>query len=166
MLPKQIDPIQLADTKKSLKGELPLSEMDRLKDLIYGNAGTVLIDFKFGRDILKFPYVRGSIKTGFEVICQRCNSPMSLTLNIAVEVSPIRNDEEAELLPKNYDPLLLAGDTVELMPMVEEEILLSIPLVPKHSLNECNVKSSTFVECKDEKDKKNPFDELKKLLRE
>lgn len=166
MLPKQIDPIQLADNQITLKGELQLSEMVRLREVVIGGPETALIEFEFGHDPLGYRYLRGFVKARLKVLCQRCNTPMPLALNIEVELSPVRTDEEAEGLPQNYDPLLLTGDTMSLITMVEEEILLSIPLVPKHSIKECKVKSSDLIESEEEKDKSNPFDVLKKLLRE
>jgi uncharacterized protein len=166
MLPKQIDPIQLADNQKNLKGKLALSEMDRLMELVCNRQGSAFIDLSFGRDELGYRYMRGSIKAGFEVICQRCNQPMHLDLTIDVEESPVKTDEEAERLPRNYDPLLLTGDTVALYPMVEEEILLSIPIVPKHTPEECAVKVSSLAAEENKEDKHSPFDILKKLLRE
>lgn len=166
MLPKEIDPIQLAESRKKIKGELPLEEMERLKELICQNSGKALIDLSFGRDLLGYLYIQGSINAAFKVICQRCNAPMQMNLDIAVKVSPVLSDEEAEKLPKGYDPLLLTGDTISLITMVEEEILLGIPIVPKHSLKECKVKSSELQEFEEEEEKPNPFRDLKKLLRE
>src|SRR5262245_38725757 len=101
MLPKQINPIQLADNQKILQGELLLSEMERLTELLCERPGSALIDFNFGHDELGFCYIRGSIKASFKVICQRCNYPMQLELNIPVNLSPVRTDKEAEQLPKN-----------------------------------------------------------------
>ncbi len=167
MLPKQIDPIQLADNQKTLKGEIQLTEMSRLMELICDDhPGVASIHLKGGRDEQGFPYICGSIRTVFKVICQRCNSPLSLTLDIAVEVSPVRNDQEAKRIPAQYDPLLADDETISLVAMIEEEILLGIPIVPKHSLEECKVKSSEFVELEEEKDNQHPFKVLKKLLRE
>ncbi len=170
MLPKQIDPIQLANNESTLKGELCLEKMERLREILSNQKGIALIDLKFGRDALGYVNIKGSIRTEFNIICQRCNLPMPLLLDISVEVSPVFSNEEAERLPKNYDPLLMTEDTISLNAMVEEEILLSIPIVPRHSIEECPVKSSHLIEWEEEKEKEkndsNPFTVLKKLLRE
>jgi uncharacterized protein len=166
MLPKQIDPIQLADNQNTLKGDLQLSDMERLKDIFVEEPGIASIELFFNRDAQGYAYLKGSIATGFKVICQRCNLPMILQLNISVEMSPVRTDEEAERLPERYDPLLLSSDTISLLGIVEEEILLSIPIVPKHPMKDCKVKSSKFIEWEEEREEVNPFKVLKKLLRE
>jgi uncharacterized protein len=165
MLPKQIDPIQLAEHKTALKGELCLSDMVRLNEILLDKKGIARIDLNFGKDAADIAYVRGSIKTEFKLSCQRCSGPMSLALEIAVALSPVRTDEEAQQLPKEYDPLILTDDTLQLITLVEEEILLSVPIVPKHSVTECPSQSS-HIEWEEEKDTGNPFADLKKLLRE
>lgn len=167
MLPKQIDPIQLANNKSRLHGKISFSEMERLTELLSEKTGHATIDFEFGRDELGYAYIQGSIEAGLKVICQRCNKEMSLLLNIPIEASPVHTDAEAERLPTKYDPLLLTGMTVLLAFIVEEEILLSIPIIPRHIPEECPVKDSHLLEWEDEeKNKSNPFDVLKKLLRE
>jgi uncharacterized protein len=167
MLPKQIDPFQLADNNTTLKGDLSLSEMVRLTEFLCEKKGDVHIHLEFGRDALNFAFMRGSIKTQLKLVCQRCGLPMSLSLEIPVEDSPVHSDEEAQQLPENYEPLLLTGDTMSLIAMVEEEILLSIPIVPKHSIAECSIKPAQLIELEEKKeDKPNPFSDLKKLLRE
>lgn len=167
MLPKQIDPLQLADNEITLKGDLSLSEMVRLQEFLCENSDIAKIHLEFGRDAQGIAYMRGNIKAEFSVLCQRCNTPMTLSFDIKVNASPVRSDSEAQNLPKHYDPLLLTQDPMVLSAIVEEEILLSIPIVPRHPLKECPVQLSALIESDDEEnDLENPFKTLKKLLRE
>jgi DUF177 domain-containing protein len=43
-LPEYIDPLQLADKRAELKGEIPLSSLDRLADTLLNDTGTVAVD--------------------------------------------------------------------------------------------------------------------------
>jgi uncharacterized protein len=164
-LPKYIDPFQFAEHKRTFVGELCLADMVRLQEIVCDKNGIVNINLEFGYDVSKYPFVRGSIQGQFTLLCQRCNGPLLLPLDIVVALSPVRTDEEAELLPEEYEPLLVVEDTVSIATLVEEEILLSIPIVPRHSEKECPGES-THIEWEEEKDKTNPFADLKKLLRE
>lgn len=166
MLPKQIDPFQLADKGTILKGDLSLKEMVRLHDFICEKDGIAQISLEFGRDAQRFAFMKGNIKTEFEVVCQRCSNPMSMSFDIPVNNRLIRDDKEALRLPEGYEPLVVTSDTMSLVALIEEEILLSIPLVPKHSVKECLVKASDLTEWEEKKDDTNPFSNLKKLLRE
>ncbi len=166
LLPKQIDPFQLAVKDTTLEGDLPLSEMLRLKDFLCEKDGVVGIHLEFSRNAQGQAFMKGRIKTCFKVICQRCSAPMSLTLDISVNDRLVRSDKEAERLPERYEPLIVDSELMSLSSLVEEEILLSIPIVPKHSIEECGVKSSDLTEFEEQKDELNPFVNLKKLLRE
>lgn len=167
MLSKNINPIKVAENNQTLEGTLDLAEMTRLAEISLDKEGIAAINFESGQDAEGYYYISGEINTEFKLICQRCNKPMLLKLAIAVNLSPVFSDEQAQQLPKIYDPLLLSGDTVNLSTMVEEEILLSIPVFPKHSLEECPVNESHLREWEEEdKDNITPFAVLKKLLRE
>ena len=53
---------------------------------------------------------------------------------------------------------------VNLRELVEDELLLAIPLIPRHELEDCQSDSdSVWGELPEELDKPNPFDVLKKL---
>jgi uncharacterized protein len=167
-LPNQIDPIQLADKSVTLKGQLNLATMYRLSELICENDGVVTIDLRFGRDNQGLAYISGGIKTEFKVICQRCLQPMLLTMALTVQLSPVDTDAQGEQLPHCYDPLLITGEPISLATIVEDEILLNVPIVPLHSPDGCSVKPSDLLEW-DESDqeedvKNNPFGVLKKTL--
>lgn len=168
-LPIQIDPIQLADQSRTLKGDFALFEMERLKEMICNSEeGVASIELKFGRDQQRILYIKGVIQTTLSLLCQRCNKPMQKTLVIDVNLAIVNTNEEADKLPETYEPIILTEETISLVSMVEEEILLSIPIVPKHSAAECGVKSAELIEkvVDKKKDKSNPFTVLKKLLRE
>ncbi len=166
LLPKQIDPIQLAVKETTLEGDLPLSEMLRLKDFLCEKDGIAAIHLEFSRNAQGHAFMKGRIKTCFKVACQRCSQPMVLTLDIPVNDRLVRSDKEAKRLSKRYEPLIVDSELMSLSSLVEEEILLSIPIVPKHSIEECKVKPSDLTEFEEQKDELNPFANLKKLLRE
>lgn len=166
MLPKQIDLIQLTDNEILLKGEVNLLEADRLLEFTCDNPEAAFIDLRFGRDVQGYRYIKGGITTKINVICQRCSQPMLLVLNIKVAIGLVRTDQEAIELPKQYDPLLLSAQKMPLNALIEEEILLSIPLVPKHAVADCKIKPFELYEFEEEENKPNPFAILKKLLRE
>ena len=101
------------------------------------------------------------------LICQRCLQPYLQTLALDVIFSPIKQQQEARLLPESYEPALLENDSLSLVRLFEEELILSIPLVPKHTdYAQCSAKGLTEEKVAKEAGKKassNPFAVLKKL---
>ena len=67
--------------------------------------------------------------------CQRCLRDMEVPIKSASLMACVWTDEEAAALPATYEPLLV-DDNADLSNIVEEEILLAIPVSPVHE-KEC-----------------------------
>lgn len=71
------------------------------------------------------------------------------------------------MLPESYEPLLLEESTVSLLEMIEDELILLLPLVAKHNTSECHVEqdfaaSPALVHDEPTEDQ-NPFAALEQL---
>nr|MCX3330407.1 YceD family protein [Bacillus pacificus] len=82
--------------------------------------------------------------------------------------SPVRSDEQSEALPEAYEPIGVNefGES-DLLAMVEDEIILALPVVPVHDSGHCGVSEAgmVFGELPDEAQKPNPFAVLASLKR-
>ena len=80
-------------------------------------------------------------------------------------VEVVEDAEDAEDIPSYYDIIELdENGEVNLRELVEEEFLLSIPLIPRHELEDCPASAdSVWGELPEELEKPNPFDVLKQL---
>ena len=121
--------------------------------------------------------LRVRIRTALHLECQRCLEGFLQKIDISAQFVLLESHQEVEDFPiDNFDEdALLQSDAFDLMELIEDEVLLALPLVPKHPQGECALlKSSTgaLVEADDkskiapiesEKGHKNPFLGLKKL---
>jgi len=172
-LPSLIDPLDLAKSGARLAGQFQLADMPRLaaysggdKD---GSRATADVDLGFAL-IPRGPGERGqlvqmagTIRTRLSLTCQRCLQPMELALDLAPEVffdaSGVGTDELDE---RDIISLDQSGETVELMSLVEDEILLAMPMVPMHTPEECE--AAGFDQQQDKGQRKdNPFAKLAEL---
>jgi uncharacterized protein len=132
-LPKEIDPFRLADNGLRLEGKLKLSQMARLSAAIVDNEGSVDVELQFDIDETGTPFMVGHIKTELPLVCERCMQTMQHLVDTDLSVGLIRHERQAEQLPEQYEPWLIDNDVaVELSSIVEDELLLAIPIVPKH----------------------------------
>ena len=99
------------------------------------------------------------------LICQRCTEPFELKLEVSFTFSPAKNAEAAEEIPSYYDVVELdENGEVNLRDLMEEELMLMIPLIPRHELKDCSGEAdSVWGELPEELEKPNPFDVLKQL---
>jgi uncharacterized protein len=123
----------------SLQGSLSFTGMDRLLDSIKNPNGEVWLELKFGVDERNTFYLKGYIKTQVELVCQRCLQNVMYKTESQFLLSPVHNDEEVKTLASCYEPLLVTGEIL-LKTMIEDEILLSLPLIPLHDPSVCEVK--------------------------
>lgn len=138
-LPELIEPLRLAEKQRSLKGEISLSRMKRLAESLSDPSGVVSVDLCFDRDAAGWSTVTGSIATDLTLQCQRCMQNMSYPLNIEVNLG-IAAPDQMSLLPEQYEPFLLEEELVSLAVMVEDELILELPVVPMHEPSDCSVR--------------------------
>lgn len=132
LLPKKIDPIKLAKQNGTITGQLPLSHFPRLQDIAEQQNQYVSAVFEFEQNKDRINVVHGKMNAVVTLVCQRCNQLMQEPLEIECTLSPVTSDERAKNLPGSIDPVLMKEEEVDLHALIEDEILLALPMVPKH----------------------------------
>lgn len=170
-LPVHIDPIRMADTRRLLQGHVVLAEMARLCEALVEQDGEVEVSLEFGIDEEGIRYMRGHLRADVVLECQRCLEPMRHAIDSSFALGMVRSNSEAEALPSHYEPLQLDGQPVFLRDLIEDELLLTLPIVPRHERHECGVDleasgqppQQTEHEDAGEAEKANPFSVLSGL---
>lgn len=159
-LPATVDAIRLADTGTRLAGEIPLKAMPRLRDQCLDDRGEASVDLFFERSADRaLRRIRGHISAKVRVACQRCLEPMTLTLEAEPSLLVVKAEEHPELLAEDAE-LLVAGKPVSLNELVEDELLLAMPMIPMHELSECPASASLQAQ---QRSRASPFAVLDKL---
>lgn len=138
-LPVHIDPLRMAETRRLLQGHVDLAEMARLGDALLGNDGSVAVSLEFGIDEEGIRFMRGHLRTDVTLECQRCLEAMQYAIDSTFALAMVRSAAEAEALPSHYEPLQLDGQPLFLRDVIEDELLLALPIVPRHAREECGV---------------------------
>jgi len=75
-----------------------------------------------------------------EMTCQRCLGSMQYAVGIERVVHLARNETELERLDALPDSdAILVGETLDLVGLIEDEVLLGLPLAAMHAEGECPV---------------------------
>lgn len=122
--------------RRSFNGRLPLAAMARLRDLLADTEGEARFSLEFDQDILQLPFAELRIDAELPLVCQRSLQrflqPVTLTQRFALVRGGDVDEEEVEAsLLSDYEILQLADDGL-LRPaaLVEDELILAVPLVP------------------------------------
>lgn len=74
-------------------------------------------------------------RTALQLVCQRCLQPMIVALEVQPSLRFVRGEAQAEALDEVSDEDVLAlTPTLDLQPLVEDELILALPLVPRHPI--------------------------------
>lgn len=135
-LPERVDPFRLAETGTHLEGCLELAEFERLCASLLACEGVVTGGLDFGIDEAGTRFLHGRLTAPVRMTCQRCLESMDYTLEADVQLALVR--AQTQSVPEGYDPLLVEDDApIRLLDVVEDELILALPLVPMHEQQVC-----------------------------
>lgn len=98
--------------------------------------------------------------------CQRCLRPVAIDLDVVRPLRFVRSEDEAAALDAETDDDVLALErSLDLHALVEDELLLAQPLVPRHDTCPVELPTSVGEAPEAETDKPNPFAALEALKR-
>lgn len=165
-LPEYIDPLHLVDKRGELKGQIPVSSLDRLADILFSDTGAVTVELFFGREG-RLAKIEGQIEAVLELECQNCLQAVQWPVKNVVKLGIVTSIDQADKLPEDYEPLLVDEGKILLKNIVEDELLLILPTFPKHQHNCLAQKPDNnkagFVLNEQQSPTKNPFSILAKL---
>lgn len=169
-LPVQIDPIRLAKARKILTGELPLASCKRLIPLLYSpDTANLTVAIEFGVDRENIHFCAGEVTGTLNLVCQRCLEPMEWQLKMPIRLAFVNNEFEAENLPGDYESHILHSVPVAMSDIIEDELLLAMPQVPMHPVNDCTASEILNELTSDDhaaEVKENPFTALASLQKQ
>ena len=132
-LPNKMNPWQLVADNGRLTGDLALAELPRLTALLNQTSGAVSVTLTAGIDGQGQRFIAGRLHATVELTCQRCLGPLQLPLEVAVHLGLVHSEAEANRLPDDYEPLLAPDGLMAVADLVEDELLLALPQIPRHA---------------------------------
>ncbi len=148
------------------EGEIPLAEARRLAELLHGGEsdstdGQIAIRFEFLRNEYDIPTIKGRLETSLELECQRCLRAMEWPLKLDFK---LMIDASDDIVGHSDEDTIYSHDGyIDIMELIEDELLLAIPLVATHEDRACN-KNWQLADKKSETPaRENPFAVLQQL---
>ena len=83
------------------------------------------------------PHLAGTVMGGVTLICQRCMLPYVQPLAIDVDLRPVSSEAEEARLLRDADPYLLSDEQLPLHAIIEDEVLLALPMAPHCERPDC-----------------------------
>ena len=167
-LPQTLDLKRAAQKRLDYSGIYSKEQMLRLSEAVLSLDSDIQCSMSLAIDSQRLTVLTGDAEVSLTLICQRCNQPFPQTVKISYTFSPVRDDEQAEALPENYEPVdVNEFGEVDLLAVIEDEIILALPVAPKHDSEHCEVSDADMVfgEIPEALEQPNPFAVLASLKR-
>jgi len=132
--PHEIDP--LADAGAEFAFAIPLADLPRLRGQLARPAGEVVGSVRFARTEGR---VVADVRIAAQVplTCQRCLAPLDWPIESRGAVVLVANAAQAERLPGDLETILAPEHRISVRDLAEEELLLVLPIVPRHAPGGC-----------------------------
>jgi uncharacterized protein len=138
-LPRIIEPLKLVEQRVDLQGVIELSQLRRLQGITLEQTGQVEIFLRFGKDEQGIRTIVGTVAADLLMECQRCLQPVAIHVQSDVNLGIVSSEEAAKNLPSHYEALQLDGQHIELNSIIEDELIIGLPLVSAHPATECSI---------------------------
>lgn len=128
--PDWVQPEKAAAARREFTGTVPLERLKRLAGMI-ADPGDAEIAFEllFSQDEQRQVRVEVAISGTVPLRCERTLKVFDYVLDSHSVVGIVADDRSARALPDDYEPMLCPEGRVELAKLVEEELLLALPLM-------------------------------------
>lgn len=126
---------QEADT---FQAQFALSRFERLADLLLERSGLCTVRLAGAIDQQQRAWLDLQVQAQLVLCCQHCLGSLPWSLSCSSRLLLLRpgeHDEDEALAEDSYDVIEVA-DGLDLMQLAEEEILLALPIAPRHE-NDC-----------------------------
>ena len=165
-LPETANFVRQVELNRTIEGTYPLAKFSRLNEVLASSDGDVTAKVDFGHSV-GFACVIAKVSAKLLVKCQRCLQPLETEVTGNFKFALVRSEDEFELLPEEFEPYLLEGEEQSIIDLIEDELILCLPMVTTHD-NACSGymegrNKKVKAEMKVDEESSHPFAALKSL---
>jgi uncharacterized protein len=127
----ELDAVVMAHGGLSWEHEFTDTRFERLADVAVSLQPRVNIKLQFAK-LDKRPTIHGEMQAEVELVCQRCMQNMLYPLHESFDLMLIEREAEMTVVPETYEPWIANALHLNALELVEEQLLLALPLIAKH----------------------------------
>lgn len=134
-----IDSLEFARQGRRLQGEIAVADLERLQESLHSSGGVLHYTLvgKLGEN--GRPRLVCTVSGKLILVCQRCLGPLEFALAIESTLEPVKGGDG--FLPADDEDDLVdtipADSAMDVQALVEEEVVLNLPIAPMHGIEEC-----------------------------
>jgi uncharacterized protein len=174
--PTQIEPFKWAELGFTWNDNVPLSRFVRVSkeaassveaQFVHVNCRLYIDDYH-----RRIAWLDGTLQATVPMTCQRCLEVVNVPLESQVHLALLQYEDQAERLDEDADFVILSEEqivhgtedtdhAIDLIELLEDELLLSMPISPRHE--SCEHRHQPAVQEEPVSKRDNPFEVLASL---
>ncbi len=128
---KPLDVDRLSEAEADIDFVVPLAELPRLRSQLASVEGEVRGHVRFGR-AKGIALAELTMSGTARLACQRCLGTLEIPVETTARVGLIAAEADMSRVPEDLEPMLAREGRISVGEIVEEEMLLTLPIVPLH----------------------------------
>jgi len=143
------------------QGQIDVESLSRLGELLASTEATIDVQFEFQNSDYDAAMISSEVQTELEMECQRCLQALSVPLQHEFKLLVDAADDIVQ--ESSLDTVYSEDGLVDIFEVVEDELILALPLVAMHDNNMCNEHWQVSEDDQEPVVRENPFSVLKDL---
>ena len=128
----------LAERKTALRGEIEVRCMERLRDLLHADGGSVTASLRFRQRHSGYVTVDVRCEGVLELQCQRCLEPLYHEVSDDSHLALLESAALEAHVPEDCEPVLLEEGRLMPAALIEDALIVGLPLAPTHrNIGDC-----------------------------
>lgn len=134
-----IDPIDFIQNAGIRHGKIPVIDLVRLHDLLFDKEGVLIYQISGRFDKNAKLGLQLEVKGKIHLNCQRCLEKLVHKIDLKTFLLLAKNEVELQQADEDdtVDAILAAPD-LDVINLIEDEIILGLPISSRHADGECN----------------------------
>ena len=130
-LPPQLDVWRMVTNQRRFEGTVALAQMSRLSSILADTDGECRYVLEFYRDPLKIDVLHMQLSAFLPLVCQRSLERFLHKVEIDQRFGLISDESQEASMLEGMEAVLIEGNgEVSPFQLIEDELLLAVPLVP------------------------------------
>ena len=139
-VPVYVDTRKIFLQQGEIAGFVDLKRLPRFRETLASDKGAVHVALQFTTSDAGQQLILGRLEASVEVICQRCLEPLGIELADDIKLALLADESKSKELDSDLEPWICAEPKLELAGLVEEQLMLCMPIVNYHTTSDCSNK--------------------------
>ena len=159
-----LDSLDFAHNARELRGVAQVADLPRLLDMLASAAGEINFVVRGYQDRHGKPMLELALTGQCQLRCQRCLQGLDYPVQMVSHLLLLRADElDESAVEEDGIDSILADASLNLLKLLEDELLLSMPFAPRHPPGVCQPTMAGYAVNESDQVVKKPFAVLSEL---